>query len=106
MSGLFGANPFRAATLLTGNDEAKKLAVWAKGHPIPSYDAAVYRRDDYVMRYSDYGNRSSDYGWEFDHYPVSASRGGSDDVSNLRPLNWRMNAALSNTGGLGGLLRR
>jgi hypothetical protein len=108
MSGLFGTNPFRASTILTGPDESKKLSVWAKGHIIPNYNAAEYRRDDIgsAMRYGDYGNRDSDYGWEFDHHPVPTSLGGGDDVSNLRPLHWRNNVALGNKGGLGGLLGR
>tara|TARA_B100000315_G_C14105946_1_gene375952 strand:+ start:74 stop:367 length:294 start_codon:yes stop_codon:yes gene_type:complete len=88
----------KLASVLAGiqPDEAKNLAVWAKGRPIPGYDPAVWRHDDYgsVIRYSDYGNRDSDYGWERDHYPIPASTGGPDTVDNLRPLHWRNNTAL------------
>jgi len=108
MSGLFGTTPFRAASLLTGFDEAKKRTVWEKGEEIPLQDRNVYRRDafGYIIQFSEHGNRSSAYGWEFDHYPIPKSQGGSDDITNLRPLHWRMNCALSDNGGLGGLLSR
>lgn len=67
-------------------------AVWRKGHPIVGYDPASWRRDDYgsAMRYSDHGNRSSDFGWEMDHI-VKKEHGGSDTLSNLRPLQWLNN---------------
>jgi len=79
-------------------DFLRRLDVWAKGTPIPNFDSAVWRWDAFgtVMRFADHGDRSSDYGWEFDHYPIPKSQGGSDDISNLRPLNWRNNASLGN----------
>ena len=66
--------------------------VWRKGHPIEGYDPASWRRDDYgrVMRYSDYGDRTSEFGWEIDHI-VKKEHGGTDSLSNLRPLNWVSN---------------
>jgi hypothetical protein len=93
-SGLFGLGG-----LGTTFTEARKLAVWAKGEIIQGFDPAVWRRDAFgsVMRYGDYGDRNLTNGWEIDHIHPSALL-GSDDISNLRPLNCTNNA------GLGGLL--
>lgn len=73
----------------------KEQLVWEKGRPIPDWDPAIWRWDDHgtVMKRSEYGNRNSEHGWEIDHHPVPAALGGSDDISNLRPLNWRNNAS-------------
>jgi hypothetical protein len=76
------------------NDELR--AVWQKGTTVPGYDSSTYRKDacGAWMEWSQYGNRDSVYGWEVDHVtPVSS--GGSDDLSNLRPLQWENNAAKS-----------
>ena len=84
--------------------EQRKLAVWIKGHVIPGYDPTVWRRDDFghAIRFSDYGNRSSTYGWEIDHI-VAIALGGSDGLSNLRPLHCTNNATLG--GLLGGMFK-
>jgi hypothetical protein len=72
---------------------------------IPGYDPVVWRRDALhrVIRYSDYGDRNSKFGWEIDHYPIPRALGGSEDISNLRPLHCTNNAGLG--GILGGLLK-
>lgn len=74
-------------------DDATKQAVWHKGQAVAGYDAAKHRKDECGawMSWSDYGNRDTVYGWEIDHI----NPGGSDALSNLRPLQWENNLAKS-----------
>ncbi len=67
--------------------------VWEKGTIVAENKPDVWRQDACKawIRREHYNNRRSQYGWEIDHIvPVSAK--GSDDVSNLRPLQWQNNA--------------
>ena len=75
-----------------------KRAVWKKASPIPDYDADVWRRDmcGSAIKYSDHGNTDSVYGWEIDHIKPTA-RGGTDDLSNLQPLQWENNRRKGDT---------
>ena len=70
-------------------EEHETDAVWEKGRIIPGKDPAIWRRDDYdyPIRYGDHGDRDSAFGWEKDHI-VPKAEGGSDELDNLRPLNW------------------
>ncbi len=65
--------------------------VWEKGTCIEANDASIWRKDDcgaWIQR-SMYGDRTSQYGWEID----SINPTGPEDISNLRPLQWRNSVA-------------
>lgn len=67
--------------------------VWKKGKTVPKYDEDKWRKDQcgaWISR-KKHGDRSSEYGWEIDHIDSE----GGDELSNLRPLQWKNNVRTS-----------
>lgn len=73
-------------------------AVWKKGRTISNYNPDEWRYDicGKPMKFADYGNTNSQYGWEVDHIKPVA-KGGTDDLSNLQPLQWDNNRRKGDT---------
>lgn len=69
--------------------EADIKTVWEKGTAVAGFNQDLYRKDQCGawMKRAEYANRNSIYGWEIDHI----SPGGTDNLSNLRPLQWKNN---------------
>jgi len=67
--------------------------VWEKRSIVPGYNPNEWRKDEcgaWISR-KQHGNRNSDFGWETDHIKPE-SEGGGNELSNLRPLQWKNNS--------------
>ena len=71
-------------------NEHLKLSVWAKGKIAEGYNGNFYRRDacGSWMQYTAHGETLSHFGWEI-AYILPPEKGGTDDLSNLVPLQWQ-----------------
>lgn len=81
-------------TDINGNkfSTAVKKRVWGKASFIDGHPEDIWRRDEFgnVMNWQEFGNHNCERGWEIDHInPVS--NGGTDNIHNLRPVNWKVN---------------
>ncbi len=79
-----------------GSSDCAK-AVWAKATIIPGLDPVVWRNDVLGKRiqFTMLNSTSSEWAWNIDHV-VPRTRGGSDWLDNLQPLNRKDNISFSN----------
>jgi hypothetical protein len=80
--------------------EQQIQSVWDRGQAVEKFNPQKWRKDAcgaWISR-DQHGNTNSDFGWEIDHIRPVAN-GGTDELSNLLPLQWK-NAANKSVGKL------
>jgi hypothetical protein len=80
-----------------GNFTKEELdRIWEKGKPIAGKDPDLYREDIYgnEMYKPSYG-KMTQMGWNVDHSKPQ-SRGGTNHLNNLQPMNGRANSSKGN----------
>jgi hypothetical protein len=73
--------------------------VWEKANKVPGYDADLFRKDKFGswITKNMYGEcyESFYFGWYID-YITPKDMGGSDDITNLEPLQWENCSEITN----------
>lgn len=71
--------------------------IWEKGRRVRGKNADLYRKDTFgnVMYRPSYGKDTS-MGWSVDHSKPK-SKGGTDHLNNLQPMNMSANKSKGNT---------
>ncbi len=76
-------------------------AVWQKARTMGIYETLRVDAWGWTIVRQDFGNTRSRYGWEIDHI-VPVSQGGTDDLTNLQPLQWENNRRKDEIQGVAG----
>jgi len=74
-------------------------AVWERAAVDSVHDSRLYRKDacGSWIQFCQHGNLEDQYGWGIEHI-VPVAKGGTDDLSNLRPLNWKNHRGMGGDG--------
>ena len=73
------------------------ITVWSNAIKIPGKNPNIWRKDDMgiMIKFNDLNSVTSKYAWNIDHI-IPITRGGSNHLDNLQPLNRKDNIRFSN----------